>query len=104
MQKVKQMRIIAKSTLVEYYTRNPQAKTALEEWYDKTRQAEWTCFADIKRTFNSVDSVGNQHYVFNIKGNDYRLVVVIQFTPQRVYIRFVGTHPEYDKIKDIKTI
>ena len=98
------MRIIAKSTLVDYYTKNPQAKTALEDWYDKTKQAEWTCFADIKKTFNSVDSVGNQHYVFNIKGNDYRLVVVIQFTPQRVYIRFVGTHSEYDKLTDIKTI
>lgn len=98
------MRIIAKSTLVEYYTKNPQAKTALEDWYEKTKLAEWTCFADIKKTFNSVDNVGNQHYVFNIKGNDYRLVVVVQFTPQRVYIRFIGTHAEYDRIKDIQKI
>ena len=98
------MRIIARSTLVEYYTRNPQAKTALEEWYEKTKNAQWTCFDDVKRTFNTVSIVGNQHYVFNIKGNDYRLVVVIQFTPSRVYIRFVGTHAEYDKIKDIKNI
>lgn len=98
------MRIIARSTLVDYYTRNPQARTALEEWYEKTRKAQWTCFDDVKRTFNMVSIVGNQHYVFNIKGNDYRLVVVIQFTPSRVYIRFVGTHAEYDKIKDIKYI
>ena len=98
------MRVIAKSTLVEYYTRNPQAKTALEDWYEKTRNAEWTCFADIKRTFNSVDSVGNKRYVFNIKGNDFRLVVLILFTPQTVYIRFVGTHADYDKIKDITRI
>ncbi|MBP3757546.1 MAG: type II toxin-antitoxin system HigB family toxin [Prevotella sp.] len=98
------MRIIAKSTLIAYYTKNPQAKTALEEWYNKTREAEWKTFADIKKTFNTVSIVGNQHYVFNIKGNDYRLVVVIQFTPQRVYIRFVGTHLEYDKIKDIQNI
>ena len=54
------MRIISKSTLVEYYTKNPQSKTALEEWYEKTKKAEWTCFADIKNTFNSVDAVGNQ--------------------------------------------
>ena len=53
------MRIIAKSTLVEYYTKNPQAKSALEEWYEKTKKSEWTCFADIKNTFNSVDAVGN---------------------------------------------
>ncbi|MBO5624486.1 MAG: type II toxin-antitoxin system HigB family toxin [Prevotella sp.] len=54
--------------------------------------------------FNSVDAVGNQRYVFNIKGNDYRLIVLIQFTPKTVYIRFVGTHKEYDAIKDIKNI
>lgn len=98
------MRIIARSTLVEYYNRYPQAKTALEDWYEKTRKAEWTCFADIKKTFNSVDSVGNKRYVFNIKGNVYRLVVLILFTPHTVYIRFVGTHADYDKIDDIKSI
>lgn len=98
------MRIIAKSTLVDYYTKNPQAKTALEDWCQKTSEAEWKCFADIKRTFNSVDSVGNKRYVFNIKGNDYRLVVLILFTPQTVYIRFVGTHADYDRIKDIQTL
>ena len=98
------MRIISKSTLVEYYTKEPKAKTALEEWYEKTKKSEWTCFADIKNTFNSVDAVGNQRYVFNIKGNDYRLIVLIQFTPKTVYIRFVGTHKEYDAIKDIQNI
>lgn len=98
------MRIISKSTLVEYYTKEPQARSALEEWYEKTRRAEWTCFADMKQTFNSVDAVGNQHYVFNIKGNDYRLVVVVQFTPKTVFVRFVGTHKEYDRIKDIQNI
>lgn len=100
--KKSRMRIIAKSTLVAYYTKNPQAKTALEDWYEKTKNAEWNCFADIRQTFNSVDSVGNKRYVFNIKGNDYRLVVLILFTPQRVFIRFVGTHAEYDKITDIQ--
>ena len=98
------MRVIAKSTLVDYYTKHPGAKTALKDWYDKTKQAEWTCFADIKKTFNSVDSVGNKRYVFNIKGNDYRLVVMILFTPKTVYIRFVGTHAEYDKIENIKEL
>ena len=48
--------------------------------------------------FNSVDNVGNQHYVFNIKGNNYRLVVVIKFVIGFVYVRFIGTHSEYDKI------
>lgn len=98
------MRIISKSTLVNYYTKNPQAKTALEDWYEKARGAEWKCFADMKQTFNSVDSVGNKRYVFNIKGNDYRLVVLVKFTVSHILIRFVGTHAEYDKITDIQNI
>lgn len=97
------MRIIARSTLIEYYTRNPDSRTALEEWFQKTKQSKWTCFADVRRTFGSADSVGNQRYVFNVRGNNYRLVAVVKFTIQTVYIRFVGTHPEYDKI-DVKTI
>ena len=98
------MNIVAKKTLVAYYTTHPQAKDALEEWYTKTRKSHWTNFADIRATFNSVDSVGNQHYVFNIKGNDFRLIVVVQFNHQHVFIRFVGTHAEYDKIKDASQV
>ncbi|MDO5665099.1 MAG: type II toxin-antitoxin system HigB family toxin [Bacteroidia bacterium] len=98
------MRIITKSVLTEYYAKNEKAKLPLENWYSKVKKAEWSCFSDIKKDFNSVDSVGNQRYVFNIKGNDFRLVVIIRFTIKRVYIRFVGTHTEYDKITNIKTI
>ena len=94
----KRMRIISKSTLVSYYEKHPESKTALEEWHTKTKQAQWTCFADVKNTFNSADSVGNQHYVFNIKENDFRLVVVIKMLIKTVLIRFIGTHSEYDKI------
>lgn len=92
------MRIISERTIRLYYDANPNSKTALEDWVVKVKKARWRNFADIKSTFNSVDSVGNQHYVFNIKGNDYRLVVVIKFTLGFVLIRFVGTHAEYDKI------
>ena len=98
------MRIISKTFIKDYYTKNPKAKAALLNWVEKTEAAKWQNFADIKRTFNSVDSVGNQRYVFNIKGNDYRMVVVVKFIPQNVLIRFIGTHSEYDKIKDIKNI
>lgn len=97
------MRIISERTIRLYYEKNPKAKTALEEWVMIVRRAEWRCFADIKSTFNSVDYIGNQHYVFNIKGNDYRIVVVIKYIPQFVLIRFIGTHSEYDKI-DCATI
>ena len=58
----------------------------------------WTCFADIKQTFNSVDYVGNNRFVFNIKGNNYRIVAIVIFASKKVYIRFVGNHKEYDKI------
>lgn len=92
------MRIIAERTIREYYEKNPQSKTALQDWVAVVKKAQWRCFADIKATYNSVDYIGNQHYVFNIKGNDYRIVVVIKFIPQFVLIRFIGTHKEYDEI------
>jgi mRNA interferase HigB len=92
------MRVIAHRTLVEFYSNRPDSKTAIENWYTKTTSSGWQSFADVKKDFNSVDSVGNQHYVFNLKGNDYRLVVVIKFQIKMVYIRFIGTHNEYDKI------
>ncbi len=101
--KCERMRVIAHRTLVKFYEKNGDAKTAIENWYTKATSAKWECFADIKNDFNSVDSVGNQHYVFNIKGNDYRLVVVIKFQIKMVYIRFIGAHKDYDKI-DCSTV
>ena len=97
------MRIFTEKSINEYAKAHPQSKTALQDWVKKVRRADWTCLADIKETFNSVDYVGNQRHVFNIKGNDYRLVVVIQFRPKFIYIRFIGTHKEYDRI-DCSTI
>ena len=98
------MRIIARRTLIEFYTQNTQSTEALEEWFHKTTKAEWKSFADVKKTFNTVSSVGNHRYVFNIKGNDYRLITIIKFRPSFVYIRFTGTHSDYDRIKDIENI
>lgn len=97
------MRIIARSAIVQFYTIHPEAKTALEEWFWKTRKAEWTSFADMRQTFGSADGVGNQRYVFNIHGNSFRLVAVVKFTIRTVFIRFVGTHAEYDRV-DVQNI
>ncbi len=98
------MRIFTEQALKEYAVQHPESKVALQEWTSIVKRSEWTCFADVKATFNSVDNVGNQHYVFNIKGNSYRLVVVIKFTIKFVYVRFIGTHAEYDKIADCSKI
>jgi mRNA interferase HigB len=97
------MRVIAISTLKKFWTRHPDSEQALKEWYIKTIRAGWNSFNDMRNDSNSVDYVNNQRYVFNIKGNEYRLVAAIKFTPKLVYIRFVGTHNEYDKI-DASTI
>lgn len=94
------MRIITKKRIDDFTKDYPDAKTALEDWHSKTKDAEWDNFADIKKTFNSVDSVGNGRFVFNIKGNSYRLIALIKFTLKLAYIRFIGTHKEYDKIDD----
>lgn len=99
------MRIVSHRKLKEFYERPgmEDAEAALERWYELTAQAQWMSFADVKADFRSVDAVGNQHYVFNIRGNMYRLVVVIKFVMGYVFIRFVGTHKEYDTI-DAATI
>lgn len=99
------MRIVSHRKLVEFYEKegHGDSKVALERWYDIAEQAEWRNLSDIKVDFPATDYVGNQRYVFNIKGNKYRLVVVVKFTISHVFIRFVGTHSEYEKI-DVKTI
>jgi mRNA interferase HigB len=97
------MRIVTFSRINEFAKAIPASKTALEEWYHKTRKSKWQSLADLKRTFNHVDYVGNNRFVFNIKGNHYRVVAIIIFASQKVYIRFIGTHKEYERI-DCKTI
>jgi mRNA interferase HigB len=98
------MRVIAKKALVVFYSLHNGAKVALEDWYDKTESSDWEDFADVRRTFGSVDAVGNKRFVFNIKGNQYRLVALILFKTKMVYVRFIGTHDEYDRIKNIENI
>ena len=97
------MRIISINKLKECWDRHPETRIPLSEWYVKVGKARWKSFSDMKKDYSSVDYVGNQRYVFNIKGNHHRLIVAVKFTPALVYIRFVGTHSEYDKL-DIKSI
>ena len=94
------MRVIAKKTLVAFYTKYADAETALEEWYTKTEEAQWNNFAELKKTFNAADLVGNKRVVFDIKGNNYRIICIVLFRIQMVYIRFIGTHKDYDRLTE----
>lgn len=97
------MVVISKAKLTDFGSTHADAVEALNKWWIKTKQADWATLADIKMTFNSVDYIGNDRYVFNIKGNKYRLVAMIFFDIRTIYIRFIDSHSEYDKI-DCKTI
>ena len=92
------MRVVTPRKLKEYAEMEPMSKIPLLHWYEIVKHASWKNISDIRQDFNTVDYVGNNRYVFNIKGNDYRLVVIIIMASQKVYIRFIGTHDEYDKI------
>jgi len=73
------MVILIKKTLLEFAEKHPAAAVPLNNWYNIAKEADWTKLSDIKQVFNNVDYVGNDRYVFNIKGNDFRLVVMIFF-------------------------
>lgn len=92
------MVIISKTILKQFGQHHPDAIIALNNWYEVTKIADWNHVSDIRETFNSVDYVNNDRFVFNIKGNKYRIVAMIFFDIRTVFIRFVGTHQEYDEI------
>jgi mRNA interferase HigB len=92
------MVIISKSILHQFAEIHADVEDALDDWYRKTKQADWANFQEVKETFNTVDYVGNDRFVFNIKGNKYRLVAMIHFSRRTLYIRFIGKHSDYDDI------
>ena len=95
------MRIITKEPLKQYAEKHLDCRTALQEWIRKVEESNWNCFSDVRRTFGDVDMPGKQHYVFNIHGGHHRLVVVVKFFNHSVLVRWIGTHTEYDKLKDV---
>jgi mRNA interferase HigB len=97
------MRVIAVSTLRAFWDRHPDAEQPLKAWHEEAIKASWTQPADIKSQFRSASVLKNRRVVFNIKGNEYRLIVAIAYNLQIVYVKFVGTHKEYDAI-NAKTI
>lgn len=97
------MRVIAVSTLKAFWERFPDAEQPLKAWYEEASKASWLQPADIKAQYRSASVMKNRRVVFNIKGNDYRLIVAIAYRTQVIYIKFVGTHKAYDAI-DAETI
>lgn len=92
------MRIIAKRTLREFWILYPDAEQSLMAWYRAVKRANWATPAEIKAQYRNASLVGNERVVFNISGNKYRLIVAINYAFQAIYIRFVGTHNQYDQI------
>ena len=92
------MRIIAKKTLREFWERHPNAEEPLLAWYREVEQEDWDTPAKVKAKYRNASIIGGNRVVFNIKGNDYRLVVKIAYAYRIVYVRFVGTHVEYDTV------
>ena len=96
------MRIIAKRALREFWELYPDAEDSLLAWYREVEKEDWAKPSQVKDKYRSASFVGGR-VVFNIKGNDYRLVVKINYPYRVVYVRFVGTHKEYDEI-DVKEV
>lgn len=92
------MRVISRKALRDCWTKHADAEQPLRAWYDDVKRAKWRVPSDIKSVYRNASFVGNNRVVFNIKGNDYRLVVAVNYAAGIVYVRFVGTHGQYDRI------
>ena len=91
-------RIFSKSTIREFWEKNPESEQYLKTWYDTVMAANWKSPNDVKQTYAYASILKEGRIVFNIKGNSFRLVAKFNFEKQWIFIRFIGTHSEYDKI------
>ena len=91
-------RIIAKRTLREFWNKHPDSEQYLKTWYQTAKHADWNSPNDIKKFYTNASILKNGRVVFNIKGNDYRLIVKFNYQRHWAFILFIGTHSEYDKI------
>ena len=97
------MRVIARRTLRMFWEKHADAEQPLKPWFHDVSRSQWQSPADIKRVYANASILPNNRVVFNIKGNDYRLIAHVRYDIGIVFIRFIGTHQEYDKI-DATTI
>ena len=91
-------RILAKSTLREFWDKNPDSEQYLKTWYETAMNSNWKTPNDVKQSYTNASILKDSRIVFNIKGNSYRLIVKFNFEHELAFIRFIGSHSEYDKI------
>ncbi|MEM9275113.1 MAG: type II toxin-antitoxin system HigB family toxin [Cyanobacteria bacterium P01_F01_bin.143] len=92
------MRIIARKTLRNFWEKYPDSEQPLKAWFDEASRANWQSPSDIKSLYRNASFIANNRVIFNIKGNDYRLIIHVRYDISIIFIRFIGTHKEYDKI------
>ena len=97
------MRIIAVRTLPEFWQKHPSSEQPLRTWYKNAKQAVWKSPSDVKIAYGNASIVANDRVVFNVKGNDYHLVVAIDYAYEIIYIRFIGMHRDYERV-DVTTV
>jgi mRNA interferase HigB len=97
------MRVIAKKFLVQFSEKYPDSEQSLRAWYDEVKNGQWKTPQAIKDQYRNASFIGNNRVVFNIKGNDYRLIVAVAFKFGVIYIKFIGTHAAYDRV-NAKTV
>jgi mRNA interferase HigB len=97
------VRIIARKTLKDFWKKNPTAQQPLKSWFAEVEEADWTRMADIKEQYAHVSIIDNERVVFNIGGNKFRLVVKLWFSGRCVWIKFIGTHAEYNSV-NVRTL
>ena len=96
------MRIVAKGTLRKFWTKHKDCEEQLKSWFNEVSKTEWNNPNELKNEYPSASILEDNRIVFNIKGNNYRLIVKINYEYRIIWIRFIGTHGEYDKINATK--
>lgn len=97
------MRVISRKTLKDFWGKHADAEQALKAWFHEAKVARWESFSDIRARYGNADNLPGNRVIFNIKGNTYRLIVRVHYRTGIVFVRFIGTHAEYDRI-DATTI
>jgi mRNA interferase HigB len=96
---VSAMRVIGKSSLPKFWERSPDARASLERWHDLAKKADaWKTTDDVQNSFSNAKVLSGERVRFEIAGNSYRLIVAFNFRAQIAFVKFIGTHPEYDKV------